>query len=212
MREAYNKQLEKLHNELTLMGAMCEEAIDCAIRGLVLNDRQLRQRALELEREIDDKEREIGFFCVMLLIREQPVARDLLFITRSQKMINDMERIGDNAADIAFLFEQSEDEQRYFVGKYMEDMARSVSKIISDAVDCFVKNKVEEAKDIILFDDVIDNHFREIKKDFIKHIEEDGKNAEIWLDILMTAKYLERIGDHAKNIAKLVVYTIGDQR
>ena len=211
MRELYNKQLEKLRNELTEMGAMCEEAIDCAIRGLIINDQELRQKTFTLEKEIDQKEREIGRLCVMLLIKEQPVARDLRFITTSQKMINDMERIGDNAADIAFLFEQSNDEQRSFVGKYMEEMAKSVSKILSDAVDCFVKDNVDEARNVVLFDIVINNHFKDIKQDLVKHIDEGGKNGEVWLDILMTAKYLERIGDHAKNIAKLMAYSVGEE-
>ena len=211
MRDLYNKQLEKLRNDLTLMGALCEDIIDCVINGLTTNDPELRNKTSVLEDEIDKKEREIGRLCVMLLIREQPVARDLRFITTCQKMINDMERIGDNAFSIALLFQEANDEQRSFVGKYMEEMAQSVSKILSDAVDCFIKNNVDEARNVILFDIVINNQFKNIKQDIIKRINERGEHGEVCLDIFMTAKYLERIGDHAKNIAKLVAYSVGEE-
>jgi phosphate transport system protein len=212
MRETYNKQLEMLHNELTLMGAMCEESINCAIGGLIENDLQLRQKSLTLEKEIDMKKQEIEHFCLRLLLREQPVARDLRFITTSQKMISDMERIGDNAADIALLYERVKDEQRVFAGEYVEDMSKAVAKILSDAVDCFVKNQIERAKKVVLYDEVVDNYFHEIKQNLTERIATDGKNGELWLDILMTAKYLERIGDHAKNIARLVVFHSGEKQ
>ena len=211
MREFYNKQLEKLRNELTLMGALCEEAINCAINGLVTNNREMRQKTLEIEEEINQKEREIGRLCIMLLIKEQPVARDLRFITTSQRMVGDLERIGDNAVSIALLFEHADDEQRAFIGKYMEEMTKSVSKILSDAIDSFVKNNVEEARDVVMFDIVINNHFKNIKQDLAKRIDEEGQNGEVCLDIFMTAKYLERIGDHAKNLAKLVAYSVGEE-
>jgi phosphate transport system protein len=212
MRIAYNKQLEALHYELTVMGAMCEESINCATKGLIENDFEMRQRSIMLEREIHMKRHEIEQFCVRLLLREQPVAKDLRFITTSQKMINDMDRIGDNAADIASLYEHVPDEQRVFAGKYIEDMAKEVAKILSDTVDCFVKNLVEKAKKVILLDDIIDNHFHEIKKDLIEQIALDGEKGEMWLNILMTAKYLERMGDHSKNIAKLVIISSGERQ
>jgi phosphate transport system protein len=211
MREFYNKQLEKLRNELTEMGALCEEAINCAINGLVTNNQEMRRKTFEIEDEINQKEREIGRLCIMLLIKEQPVARDLRFITTSQRMVGDLERIGDNAVSIALLFEKAHDEQRAFIGKYMEEMTKSVSKILSDAIDSFIKNNVEEARDVVMFDIVINNHFKNIKQDLAKRINEEGKNGEVCLDIFMAAKYLERIGDHAKNLAKLVAYSVGEE-
>jgi len=210
MRETYNRQLEMLHSELTLMGAMCEESINCAIGGLLENNLQLRQKSLTLGKDIDMKKQEIEHFCMRLLLREQPVAKDLRFITMSQKMVDDMERIGDNAADIALLYDGVNDEQRVFAGEYLEDMSKAVADILSDAVDCFVKNHVERAKKVVIRDDEVDNYFREIKQNLIERIASDGRNGGICLDILMTAKYLERIGDHAKNIAKLVVFHGGE--
>jgi len=210
MRESYNRQLQKLRNDLTEMGALCEEAINCTINGLVTNNKEMRKRTFELEEEIDDKEREISRLCITLLVREQPIASDLRLITTTQKMVNDMERIGDNAASITYLFEKANDEQRYFIGKYMEEMAKSVGKILSDAVNCLVKNDVEEAQGVIMFDIVINNHFKNIKQDLIRRIDEEGKNGELCLDIFLAAKYLERIGDHAKNLAKIVAFSVGE--
>jgi len=208
MRESYKRLLEKLRNDLTEMGVLCEEAINSSINGLVANNQEMRKKTFEIEEQIDNKEREISRLCITLLIREQPVAGDLRFITTTQKMIGDMERIGANASSIAYLFENASEEQRYFVGKYMEAMAKSVVQIITNAVDCLIKNDVEEAKSVIIFDVVINNHFKDIKKDLIKRIDEDGKNGELCLDTFQAAKYLERIGDHAKNLAKVVAYSI----
>jgi phosphate transport system protein len=213
MRELYNKQLEILHNELTMMGMMCEQAISCSVSGLLENSLEMRQKAISLGKDIQMKQHEIEQFCIRLILREQPVACDLRFITTSQKMTADMDRIGDNAADIAFLYEHTTNEQRVFAGGYIEDMAKAVSNMLSDAVDCFVKNDLEKAKKVILFDDVINNFFDKIIQNFVERITEDkGKNSEIWLDILMTAKYLEKIGDHTKNIARLVVVYGGEMK
>ncbi|MCL2845074.1 MAG: phosphate signaling complex protein PhoU [Chitinivibrionia bacterium] len=208
MRESYKRQLEKLRCDMTEMGALCEYAINSTINGLVTNNSEMRKKTFAIEEQIDNMEREISRLCIILLIREQPVAGDLRFITTTQKLIGDMERIGANAASISYLFENASDEQRHFVGKYMEEMAKSVAKIISNAVDCLIKNDVEEAKNVIMFDIVINNHFKDIKQGLIKRIDEDGKNGELCLDIFQAAKYLERIGDHAKNIAKVVAYSI----
>jgi phosphate transport system protein len=208
MRESYKRHLEKLRGDLAEMGALCEEAINCSINGLVANNAEMRKKTFAIEEQIDDKEREISRLCIILLIREQPVASDLRFITTAQKLVGDMERIGANSASIAYLFENASDEQRYFVGKYMEAMAKSVAQIISNAIDCLIKNDVEEAKSVIIFDVVINNHFKNIKQDLIRRIDEDGKNGELCLDTFQAAKYLERIGDHAKNIAKIVAYSV----
>jgi phosphate transport system protein len=208
MRESYNKQLEHLHSELILMGAMCEEAINNAIKGIIENDSQLREDTITLERDIKMKQREIEQFCVRLLLREQPIASDLRFIIAAQKMINDMYRIGNQDADIALDFEEIGKEQRFFVVEHVEKMAQSVSKMLVDAVDSFVNKDIEKAKSVILFDDVVDNYFIDVKKGLIEQISKDYNNGVVYLDILMIAKHLERIGDHTRSIAKMVVFSI----
>jgi len=208
MREVYNKQLRELRSELVLMGAMCEEAISCAIQGLVENNDELRKKTFTLEKEISLKEREIEQVCFRLLIREQPVAGDFRFITASQKMANSMYRIGDQAADIALIFEEIGIEQRAFVYEYIGKMVTTCSKMLLGAVDSFAQSDVVKAKEVIALDDMVDNYFFETKKELVRQISADSDNGEVWLDILMIAKHLERVGDHAKNIAKLVIYSV----
>lgn len=208
MREAYNKQLKELRSELVLMGAMCEEAISSAIKGLVENNDELRKKTFELEKEISLKEREIEQVCFRLLIREQPVASDFRFITASQKMANSMYRIGDQAADIALIFEEIGAKQRKFVYDYIGEMAAVCSKMLLAAVDSFVHNDIENASEAVKLDDTVDEYFKDVKKELVGQISNDSQNGEVWLDILMIAKHLERIGDHAKNIAKSVIYSV----
>jgi len=208
MRKLYNKQLKELRQELVIMGAMCEEAINCAIQGLIENNDDLRKKTFEMEKEISLKEREIENVCLRLMLREQPVASDFRFITASQKMANSMYRIGDQTADIALLFEEINVEQRAFVYEYICKMVAVCSKMLLEAVDSLVHNDIAKAKEVIATDDVVDNYFLDIKKELVGQILKDSVSGETWLDILMIAKHLERIGDHAKNIAKSVVYLL----
>jgi len=207
MRGSYFKQLEILHTELIRMGAFCEEGIKCAIKGLLEEDADLCKKALYMEEAINEKEREIEYFCIRLLLREQPVARDLRQITTAQKMIIDMERIGDQAADIAEI-------ATFMMGSrikrdvHIADMAAAAVKMLTDSVDSFVEGDVDKANKVILSDDEVDDLFNEIKSELIAMIMEDSSTGGECLDLLMIAKYLERIGDHAVNIAEAVVYSI----
>jgi len=207
MRGSYFKQLEVLHTELIRMGAFCEEGIRCAIRGLLEEDEDLCKKALYMEEAINEKEREIEYFCTRLLLREQPVARDLRQITTAQKMIIDMERIGDQAADIAEI-------ATFMMGSrikrdvHIADMAAAAIKMLTDSVDSFVEGNVDKAHKVILSDDEVDDLFNEVKSELIAMIMEDSSTGGECLDLLMIAKYLERIGDHAVNIAEAVVYSI----
>jgi phosphate transport system protein len=211
MRDGYRKQLEALHVSLIRMGAFCEEAIAKAVKGLLDEDMSLAREVARTEREIDLMEREIEAFCLRLLLREQPVAGDLRQITAAQRMITDMERIGDQAADIAEL-------STFMVGSPVKsdirigDMARAAVKMLSDSVDSFVGDDLEKARGVIAYDDVVDDLFDEIKKELISLIAKDGENGGACLDLLMIAKYLERIGDHATNIAEWVEYSITGNR
>jgi phosphate transport system protein len=211
MRDGYKKQLEALHVSLIRMGAFCEEAIANAVKGLLDEDKALAAGVAQTEKDIDLMEREIEAFCLRLLLREQPVAGDLRQITAAQRIITDMERIGDQALDIAEL-------SAFMTGSPVKsdvrigDMARATVKMLSDSVDSFVGSDLAKARAVIEYDDVVDDLFAEIKNELIVLIARDGKNGGACLDLLMIAKYLERIGDHAANIAEWVEYSVTGNR
>ena len=211
MRDGYRKRLETLHTELIRMGALCEDAIASAARGLLDELPEYREKAIKLESEIDAYEREIEALCVKLLFREQPVAGDLRQITSAHKIITDMERIGDQAADIAEI-------SAFMVGSsvksdiHIADMARATINMLSDSVDSFVAGDLEKARGVIESDDIVDDLFSKIKGELIGSIANNPLLGEDCLDLLMIAKYLERIGDHAVNIAEWVVYSITGER
>jgi phosphate transport system protein len=211
MRETYHRQLENLHIELIRMGALCEDAIANAVKTLVDRESGLREKVWELEREIDMKERQIESFSVHLLLREQPVAGDLRQITAAQRMITDMERIGDQAADIAELTRFIEDPQ--LIERIpIDGMGKAAAKMLTDSVDAFVAADLEKAYAVMAYDDVVDEFFNKVKNELISLIAKDSGAGETYLDLLMIAKYLERIGDHAQNIAEWVEYYITGKR
>ena len=199
MRNRFGEQLERLHVEMIQMGALCEDAISAAAQALMKGDEDLARAAGEAEREIDQKEREVENLCLKLLLQQQPVARDLREISSALKMISDLERIGDQAADIAELtrFVRLPDgpgRQR------IEEMSKAVIRMVTDSVDSFVKRDLELAREVCLFN--------QVKKELIGLIAADADSGELWLDLIMVAKYLERIGDHATNVAEWVEYSI----
>ena len=207
MRNKFDEQLEKLHVELIQMGALCEDAISAAAEALLKGDEELAQAAIEAEREIDQAEREVENLCMKLLLQQQPVARDLRTISSALKMISDLERIGDQAADIADLTRH--------VGLpngsgmlHIADMARAVIGMVTDSVDSFVKKDLELARAVCRADDQVDTLFDRVKEELIDLIAADAAYGEQGLDLLMVAKYLERIGDHATNVAEWVEYSI----
>ena len=211
MRETYHKQLENLHTELIRMGALCEDAIANAMKALIDGDADLREKVWELEREIDMKEREIESFSVHLLLREQPVAGDLRRITAAQRMITDMERIGDLAADIAELSRFVANAET-IKGIPIAEMAAATAKMLTDSVDAFVASDLEKAYSVMAFDNVVDEFFVKVKTRLISLVAENSEYTEAYIDLLMIAKHLERIGDHAQNIAEWVEYYITGKR
>ena len=207
MRNKFDEQLEKLHVELIQMGALCEDAISAAAEALLKGDEELAKAAIEAEREIDQAEREVENLCLKLLLQQQPVARDLRTISSALKMISDLERIGDQAADIADLTRH--------VGLpsgsgvlHIADMARAVIGMVTDSVDSFVKKDLELARAVCRADDQVDTLFDRVKEELIDLIAADAAYGEQGLDLLMVAKYLERIGDHATNVAEWVEYSL----
>lgn len=207
MRTRFQQQLETLNVELTKMGALCEEAISAGIKALLEGDGGMAQRAVACEREIDEAERSIEALCMKLLLQQQPVARDLRAISSALKMISDMERIGDQAADIAELAAHLD--ASVLPGHvHIGDMTRSAVKMVTDSVESFVKKDLNMARGVIQYDDVVDSAFLSVREELIALIRSDSTAAAQALDLLMVAKYLERIGDHAVNVAQWVIYSI----
>ena len=207
MRSKFDEQLEYLNVELIKMGALCEEAISSAIKALLDDDREMSRKACEIDREIDQKERDIESLCLKLLLQQQPGARDLRVISSALKMISDMERIGDQASDIAEItsfISGSEVQSRI----HIRDMALAAINMVTESIDSFVKQDMNLAEHVIQSDDVVDGLFVKVKAELIALIKKDNGGAETYMDLLMIAKYLERIGDHATNVAEWVLFSI----
>ena len=207
MRNSFDMQLRKLNNELIEMGSLIETAIARAYKGLINQNIEIAKENVEFDREIDQKEKEVENICLKLLLQQQPVASDLRLISSAIKMITDMERIGDQAADIAeiitFLGGRSGGEC-----EYISLMAKSAIKMVTESVDAFVKRDLELANTAIRHDDIVDDYFKKVKSSLIKMIADKPDDGEYALDLLMIAKYFERIGDHAVNIAEWVVFSV----
>ena len=207
MRNKFNEQLERLHVELIQMGAACEDAISAAAEALLKGNDFLVPAALEAERDLDRREREVENLCLKLLLQQQPVARDLREISAALKMISDLERIGDQAADIAELVSYVRVPDGSGV-LHIADMTRAVIGMVTDSVDSFVKRDLELARAVCAADDRVDELFDQVKRELIDMIAADAAGGQQGLDLLMVAKYLERIGDHATNVAEWVEYSI----
>ena len=207
MRNRFDQQLERLHVELIQMGALCEDAISAAAEALLKGDASLADAAEEAERELDRQERDVEDLCLKLLLQQQPVARDLRQISAALKMISDLERIGDQAADIAELTRYvhlPEDERALHIA----EMARAVIRMVTDSINSFVKKDLDLARAVCTADDRVDALFDQVKAELIALIAADAAFGQQGLDLLMVAKYLERIGDHATNVAECVEYSI----
>ena len=207
MRNRFDQQLEKLNVELVTMGALCEDALTYAIKALFDRESDMAERAEEAEKQIDQMEREIEAICMRLLLQQQPVARDLRVISSALKMIGDMERIGDQAADIAEIVKYLDEEEVPNLG-HLREMSDFAAGMVTASINSFVRQDLNLAKKVILDDDVVDGYFEKVKEALIGLIAEGDRDGAFLLDILMIAKYIERIGDHATNIAEWVVYSI----
>ena len=207
MRSRFDEQLALLNRELIEMGALCEEVIALSAQALTEGNAELAARVAPLDQEIDRKEREIESLCLKLLLQQQPVAKDLRQISAALKMITDMERIGDQAEDIAEIvtFLKGRTGQN---DDLLREMARSTIKMVTESVDAFVKHDIMLAEKVVAYDDVVDNYFEQVKDELIARIAENPDDGEYALDLLMIAKYFERIGDHAVNIAEWVMFSV----
>lgn len=208
MRNSFDMQLRKLNNELIEMGSLIETAIARAYKGLINQNIEIAKENVEFDREIDQKEKEVENICLKLLLQQQPVASDLRLISSAIKMITDMERIGDQAADISELTILMSKTQYIKRLDHIEQMAKATIEMVTTSVDAFVKRDLELARSVFARDDIVDNLFVTIKNDLIELIREDVNNGEQAIDLIMVAKYFERIGDHAVNLADWVIFSI----
>lgn len=207
MRMKFDQQLEELNRELIKMGALCERAIRLAVDQLMKAEAEKAKEVNQIEMEINHKEREIEALCMKLILQQQPVARDLRQISSALKMISDMERIGDQAQDIAGMskFVQVQEIAHTI---HIGEMAEATIKMVTESIDSFVKSNIETARNVVKYDDVVDNLFLQVKEELTGKVIDDSQNAEYYMDLIMIAKYFERIGDHAENIAQWVEYSI----
>lgn len=206
MRDKYQEDLEKLNANILKMGKMIEIAIESTVIALMGRDVQAASTFSENDEAIDNMEREIEALCMKLLLQQQPVATDLRVITAALKMVTDMERIGDHAADIAELVLQIPD-CKYNKMDTITEISTQIIKMIHDSVNSFIQRNYDKAQIVIAQDDIVDNLYHEIKSDLIQKIKKTDDGEQI-LDYLLIARYFERIGDHATNIAKWVVFAI----
>lgn len=208
MRSKFDEQLQELNKEMTLMGNSIIDSIKDAIEALILGDVKKAKEIMENDNKIDHLQKKIENICFNLLIQQQPVARDLRNVTAAMKMVTDMERIGDHAADISEITIMMGQKSPMAKFKHISDMATETMIMLNHSIEAYVEKDVDKAREVIAHDDVVDKLFDEAKKDVIRLIldfPEEGENAT---DILMVAKYFERIGDHATNIAEWVIYSL----
>ena len=206
MRNKFDMQLELLNEQLTRMGELCELAINRVTKALVEGNLEQAKKVMAADEEIDQMEKDIERLCLKLLLQQQPVARDLRQISAALKMITDMERIGDQTADIAEIIISAGMSEAGDVKK-IEEMSAGVARMVNDSVTAYVERDLELARKVMEADDNIDRLFDDIRGSIINLIAE-GNRGEQGVDLIMIAKYLERIGDHATNIAEWVEFYI----
>lgn len=207
MRNRFDSQLEILNNGIIEMGAMVEESLNSSIEALLKFNKPLAQKVIAGDKDIDQKMKDIETLCLRLLLSQQPVARDLRLISASLKMVSDLERIGDQAADISeIIFEASETDGSPARLSAIPPMGAATVKMLTQSVDAFVRNDLDLAHHVIDSDDEVDSLFTAAKKELIESIRNNSNDAESAINSVMVAKYLERIGDHASNVAGWVIF------
>lgn len=211
MRNRFDRQLEQLNNELIEMGNLIEQAIQMAVNALIRKDVESAKKAIEFDQEVDHQERDIEALCMKLLLQQQPVARDLRLISAALKMITDMERIGDQASDISEITIALAEEPYIKDLTLIPQMAMETTLMVTRSVEAFVQKDLKLAQSVIDSDDTVDDLFDEVKSTLMELIRNNAQHSEQAADLLMVAKYFERIGDHATNIAEWVIYSITGQ-
>ena len=207
-RSTFDTELENLHLDLLRMSAMVQDAIDKAVTALKNQDQELAESVIEGDKEVDNIEKSIEARALRLLLQQQPVARDLRAISTALKLITDIERVGDHAADISEITVRLKGQKFIKELIHIPLMADVAIDMVKQALDAFIHEDEELAKEVIKRDDVVDNYFEEIKNDLVDLIRTDKDNADQAIDLLMVTKYLERVGDHATNIAEWAIFNV----
>lgn len=208
MRSKFDEQLRELNDEMIEMGRMIVRSISQAIEALTTQNEELAKKIMESDSDVDHEQKKIENICFTLLIQQQPVARDLRTITAAMKMVTDMERIGDHAADISEMTILMDGKSLVKKFDHIQKMAAETVIMLNQSIEAYVQKDREKAKEVIARDDVVDGLFDDVKTDIIDLIQKDRGDGEEALDMLMVAKYFERIGDHATNIAEWVIYSL----
>jgi len=208
MRKRFEDQLNELNRMINRMGEYLDESLTMTVKALVSRDVQLAQKSISLDLTIDELEKEIETLCLRLLMQQQPVASDLRIVSSALKIITDMERVGDHAADISenVAYMAKEDYTPHL--EDMLKMADIVTQMVKDSIRAYVQKNLELAQGVLTQDDKVDALFLKVKLELIDKMRKDTINGEQAIDLMMNAKYLERIGDHAENIAEWVEFTI----
>ncbi|MEE1305065.1 MAG: phosphate signaling complex protein PhoU [Agathobacter sp.] len=210
MRSKFDEQLQVLNREMIEMGQKIVQSIARSIEALTDKNVELAQKIMESDIEIDRYQKKIEGICFELLIQQQPVARDLRTVTAAMKMVTDMERIGDHAADISEMTILMGENSRIEQYSHIKKMSSETMLMLNHSIEAYVERNIEKAKEVIEHDDVVDELFNEAKKDIINLILNNPKEGEEATDLLMVAKYFERIGDHATNIAEWVIFSLNN--
>lgn len=205
-RISFEHQLEALNDNLVEMGQYVEKSIDQIFKALETMDIELAKEVMEGDDTVDDMEKGIEAQSLALITRQQPVARDLRIVSTALKVVTDMERIGDHAADIAEIIVRFEHADFYHLSKQVPKMIEATKKMVHDSLNAFIKRDVKAAGEIMKQDDIIDGLFDKIKTEIINLLQGGNQNADYCVDVLMIAKYLERIGDHAVNICEWTIF------
>lgn len=205
-RLGFQNEIEKLNVELIKMGALIEEAIENVIISLKTQDHSLAKEIIKKDSEIDDMEKAIESHCLSLILRQQPVAKDLRIVSTALKMVTDMERIGDQASDIASIILKIDTDHFFEIVEHIPQMASIAKKMVKGSIEAFVKGDTELTKQIIEIDDELDSLFRKVKSEVIEILKKSNDLSDMCVDFLMIAKYFERIGDHAENICEWVEF------
>ncbi|WP_251570676.1 phosphate signaling complex protein PhoU [Parasutterella muris] len=206
MRKNLDGQLQRLNNNLLLMGSLCEDNLASVFKAFRERDRELALNVYRADYDVDAKARDIETLCLNIILHEQPVAIDLLVVSATLKMVADLERIGNQASDIAQIVMSFDYNYEGEDLKLLQSMAKEASSMVKLSIDAFIRRDEELAKAVIRQDDAVDEYFSMIRKALILKARTCEKDTELSLDVIMMAKYLERIGDHACNIAKWVSY------
>ena len=208
MRIHFDEQLDQLNKEIINMGSLIEQAIGMAVEALIKQDVDKAKKAMEFDEEVDHQEKVIETICLKLILQQQPVAKDLRIISAALKMITDMERIGDHASDISDLAIQLSGLPHIEQLTHIEQMAKETMVMLIQGLEAYVERNYEKAEEVIAHDDIIDDLFAKVKQELIDIIQKNSDCAGQAADLLMVAKYFERIGDHATNIAEWVIFSI----